>query len=288
MKQTKLVGIGLGILGAAIATVLGAWQVPPLLRQAEPTKQLNEVQTVQPAQTALTRVAQAVAATGVETREKTKQIVRYADWVKVYQPTQAQQDEISQMIANGADVHALIDICVFWEDTNEPFSLVSELYAECPPSEVLARFDDNLLWITDAYDRIRDKEEEALTLDEIADYRKRGLSLEDIRIADRMSRSGSDIRVVLEEKASGETWQQIILPEMAQAASLTSEVQSDVGGNDLLDSLILARKTGRPATEFLALAQENMTVMEAYQMERTAHTLEELADVGLVREEVQQ
>ena len=56
----------------------------------------------------------------------------------------------------------------------------------------------------------------------------------------------------------------------------------------MLDSLILARKTGRPATEFLALAQENMTVMEAYQMERTAHTLEELADVGLVREGVQQ
>lgn len=284
MTKKKAAIISVCIVCTAISA-FGAWRVPLLIREAEAAKRISEAQAAQPE---LTRVAQAVNASDLDTRNKTRQIVQYADWVKVYQPTQAQQDEISRMIAGGADVDVLMDICRFWEDTNEPFSLVAELYAQCPEAELLEEFTDNMLWITGAYDHLRGKEDEALTVEDIMAYQEQGVTLEDVRIADRMSRSGADIRDVLERKIAGETWQQLILPDYEQTAPLAEATQPlQPSGNDLLDSVILSRKSGRPVSEFLEMAREDYSVMEAYRMEQTASTLDELTAIGLVGEEAQ-
>lgn len=253
-------------------------------RAAAEAQRMSEAQAAQPE---LVRVAQAVNATEPETRQQTKEITRYANWVKVYRPTQEQQNEISQMIANGADVDILLDICIFWEDTNEPFSLVSQLYNNRPEDEILAEFADNLLWITGLYDKLKGKEDEALSREEVMDYVNQGLSLSDILVADRMSRGGADIREVLADRTEGQSWQEIILPETANVSAFGLEAEEteafEIGGNDLLDSLILSRKTGIPAADFLQAAQEeDGMVMSTYETEQTKNTMDELLDIGLI------
>ena len=57
----------------------------------------------------------------------------------------------------------------------------------------------------------------------------------------------------------------------------------EIGGNDLLDSLILSRKTGIPAADFLQAAQEeDGMVMSTYETEQTKNTMDELLDIGLI------
>lgn len=281
-KQTIVTGILL--ISAVCVAALGFWKVPQMSRAAAEAQRMSEAQAAQPE---LVRVAQAVSAAEPETRRQTKEITRYANWVKVYHPTQEQQNEISQMIANGADVDILLDICIFWEDTNEPFSLVSQLYNNRPEDEILAEFTDNLLWITGLYDKLKGKENEALNREEVMEYVNQGLSLSDILVADRISRAGADIREVLADRTEGQSWQEIILPETANISAFGLEAEEteafEIGGNDLLDSLILSRKTGIPAADFLQAAQEeDGMVMSAYETEQTKNTMDELLNIGLI------
>lgn len=277
IKKKMIVLSGLFIL----VTAAGAWGIPSITERITEAKRWSALQSAYPE---LASVAKAVDAAAANEPQQSRQLMRYVDWVKVYHPTQEQQQEISQMIADGADVDVLLDICRFWEDTNEPFSLIAQIYEARPEDEILAEFHDHFLWITSAYDRIKGKENEALSPEDVLAYQEQGVSTTDVYVADRMSRGGADIRTVLENRAEGQSWQEIILPDDSRAAAFgIRSDENEIDGNDLLDSLILSRRTGLPASDFLEAAQQKEeSVLETYRQEQTADMLNELHDLGLL------
>lgn len=180
----------------------------------------------------------------------------YQSWIQTYLPTQQQQETIQRLLASGADEKHLISVCIFWEDTGEPFELVERLWSKRPDG--ISELPDPLIWIESTYDRMTTRGEEALTQEDVQKYIDEGISPSDILIANRVSRNlDYHIKDILEQKLNGAAWYDILLPATrSNSFSVNSELDTDaLGGNDILDSLILARKTGDSVEEILPLAE---------------------------------
>jgi len=187
----------------------------------------------------------------ISTAEISDDSIAYLEWVKTYAPTKEMQKTIARLIASGADVDALISVCIFWEDTDKPFSIVEEIYSLAP--EDIADYSDHIIWIESTYNNLCNIEDEALTIDEVKAYVKDGIPTYDILIANRMSRKdGNDIKDILEERKNGKSWYDLIISEDAPALS----DYENIGGNNLLDIKILSENTGQSINDLLLKSAE--------------------------------
>ena len=214
----------------------------------------------------------------------TRELVRFMEWVEVYNPDEDAKAKVTQLIKEGADIDALIEVCIFWEDTNEPFSIVEEIYNHAPVED-FDEIDDHVLWIEPTFNALTGREEQALTIDEVKAYVEAGISTSDIRIANRMSRKDADIKTVLEERKSGKSWYELIMADSSVAPPENPEV---LGGNNLLDAKIIAEKTNMPIETVLAETEEKEDgeFLYAIRQEKSEIVTKELVQMGLISDVV--
>ena len=212
--------------------------------------------------TAIPEATEATEASGIDSTptgripsidmdEIDEDLILFSEWVKTYAPSEEAQKTVAELISSGADVNALISLCIFREDTDKPFSIVEEIYSYAP--EDVSEYKDHIIWIESTYNRICNIEDEALTIDEVKAYVEDGISTQDIMIANRISRKGEkNIKDVLEERKSGKSWYNLIISEDAPDVAAYEEI----GGNNLLDMKIISSKTGQNIDELLSQSAE--------------------------------
>lgn len=209
-------------------------------------------------------------------------------WTSIYKPSDEQIKEIMLLIKEGADVDILMKICQFWEDTDAPFSVVSEIYAKAPEAEALEQIYDHMVWIESAYNEITGNENN-LSVEEVKEYMSLGISLDDLYAANRAARKSMvSAKEVLDRRVAGEDWIEIIAPHIENEFS--NEEREIVSGHDILDSLIIERKTGMEPSKILKTSLESKdSVMSVYAessaIEKIAPTDEIMTEGGINNEE---
>ena len=184
-------------------------------------------------------------------------------WSDLYNPSKEQLDEITKLIKDGADIDILMKICEFWEDTDAPFSIIAEIYAKAPEAEALEQIADHTVWIERTYNEITGNDNN-LSVEEVKEYLSLGVSLDDLYVANRAARKSTvSPKEVLDRRVTGEDWIEIIAPHIENEFS--SEEREVISGHDVLDSLIVERKTGmEPAKILKSSLESNTSVMSTY------------------------
>lgn len=184
-------------------------------------------------------------------------------WYSVYNPTDDQKKEITSLIKNGADPEIVIKICEFWEDTDAPFSIIAEIYAKAPEADALAQIYDHTVWIESAYNEITGNDNN-LSVQDVKEYLSLGVSLDDLYAANRAARKSTvNTKDVLDRRIAGDDWIEIIAPHIAN--DFSTEERNHISGHDVLDSLIIERKTDTDCSQIIKTALEsNESVMSTY------------------------
>lgn len=184
-------------------------------------------------------------------------------WSDLYNPSKEQIDEITQLIKGGADIDILMIICEFWEDTDAPFSIIAEIYGKAPEAEALEQIYDHMVWIESAYNEITGNDNN-LSVEEVKEYISLGVTLEDLYVANRAARKSTvSPKDVLDRRVEGDDWIEIIAPHIEN--DFSNEERKSISGHDVLDSLIVERKTGMEPAKILKTSLENeIAVMTTY------------------------
>lgn len=132
-------------------------------------------------------------------------LMRYEYLREVHQLQQTDLDYIADLVISGCNMKDIIDIAYFWLDTNEDIVLIKQIY------ELKGNYEGSRFWIEEAYDRVTEAKNGALSTEDIQNYFSRGMTAEDIISADKLCRRGVyTISEILEKRCEGQSFLQII------------------------------------------------------------------------------
>ena len=232
---------------------------------------------------ALTAISESNRVKKTNEAENSQELIKFMEWVKVYNPTEEAMKAVARLLESGADVDVLLEVCIFWEDTDEPFSIVEQIYSHVP-LEDLDEIDNHLLWIEGTYNKLTGREDEALTIEEVKAYAEEGISTSDILVANRMSRKAdNDIKEILNERKAGKSWYELIV---ATEGSALPENYLEFEGNNLLDAKIISEKAGTNLEELIIASRtmEEGELLYNYKLEKHEEATTELVKMGLIPE----
>ena len=275
-KKTKIV-----LLVCMIVTIsLGGVRIFGEVSRMASSDKLSSEMTAKDSQAALALESIASGKENISPNtDSGKDMIKYLEWIKVYNPSEEAKKIIAQLIADGADVDALIAVCIFWEDTDEPFSIVEDIYNNAPDD--LTEFEDHILWIESTYNYLTKQEDNALTIEEVQAYVESGISTSEILIANRMSRKDeNDIKEILEKRQNGKSWYDLIISEQPP----TDARFENINGNDLLDIKIFSEKNSENIESLLSKTAEMEEGDFIYQIksEKRAEAKAELVQMGIL------
>lgn len=134
----------------------------------------------------------------------------YAYFLAELYPSDDEIQYIDALIKRGYRVKDLVEIFVYWQDTQEDLNIIEKVYAYRPP------VDGVLYWVDSAFIKLAEKGETkgnyaGLTVEEVREYQQKGLSYEEILTADKLSRYGTkEVKTILEDKQADVSWYEIM------------------------------------------------------------------------------
>ncbi len=125
-----------------------------------------------------------------------------------YCTTQESFSYIEQMILSGCDPQTTMDIYQFYLTTNEPITIVRQIYDMVYTGEPITNRD---VIFENAFNKITNNKCGVLTEEDVLNYIEKGLSVDDIMQANLLCRKGvMTINEILDALLSGTSWETII------------------------------------------------------------------------------
>jgi len=227
----KILSIILGIILVAGSITVAAQfmdNAPKIVVEADLTERYNDeiymvydkpqmYQDVQVSDKRENAVFQMINRSGKTKEEIYDDVFAYKFFLKMYNPSLAEQTYMDAMILKGADITTLISIFDFWRTTAEDISLIGQIYD-------LSGRSDNRYWIEEAFNELTENRHGVLDAEAIYEYFEKGLTREDIVLANTLCRKGVyTITEMLDKVAEGESW-----------ASIVADIDQNIG--DMLKS----------------------------------------------------
>lgn len=189
-----------------------------------------------------------------------------------------EMDYIANLIIQGYDPMTVMDICYFWQDTNEEISIIEQIYEY--------KYLRGMTWIENAFNCVTNDKCGVLTEEDVENYAKQGVTLDDISAANKLCRKGVlTIQEILEQHQAGKTFAEIAayvngisleqLPVQAIAPAAVQTV-SDANAGEIkqeaseepipLEDVILAGQlstiTQKPLADYYEMALEDQNLEE--------------------------
>ena len=224
------------------------------------------------------QMIQALEAT-VENPNTYNDIIYNYEYLKqVYHMEPDEMDYIANLIIQGYDPMTVMDICYFWQDTNEEISIIEQIYEY--------KYLRGMTWIENAFNCVTNDKCGVLTEEDVENYAKQGVTLDDISAANKLCRKGVlTIQEILEQHQAGKTFAEIAayvngisleqLPVQAIAPAAVQTV-SDANAGEIkqeaseepipLEDVILAGQlstiTQKPLADYYEMALEDQNLEE--------------------------
>lgn len=161
---------------------------------------------------------------GYDTDEKFEIFHSVALFMGKYCTTEESFSFIEQMILSGCDAQTTFDIYQFYLTTNEPISIVKQIYDMVYYGEPITNRD---AVFESAFNEITNNKCGVLTEEDIANYLEKGLTINDIIHANLLCRKGvMTIQEILDALLSGTSWETII--ERVSGEKITLSATMDV------------------------------------------------------------
>ena len=145
---------------------------------------------------------------GYDTEEKFEEFHKTALFMGKYCTTKDSFSFIENMILSGCDAQTTMDIYQFYLTTNEPISIVKQIYDMVYTGEPIKNRD---VVFENAFNKLTDNKCGVLTEESVITYLEKGLSVDDISEANVLSRKGvMTIQEILDALLQGSTWESII------------------------------------------------------------------------------
>ncbi|MBQ8003041.1 MAG: hypothetical protein IJ297_06330 [Clostridia bacterium] len=145
---------------------------------------------------------------GYSTDEKFDLFHKTAVFMGKYCTTNESFSFVEDMIISGCDPQTTMDIYQFYLTTNEPISIVKQIYDMVYNGEPIVNRD---IVFETAFNAITNNKCGVLTEDDVIFYLESGLTIEDIQQANLLSRRGVlTIQKILTERISGTSWEKIV------------------------------------------------------------------------------
>ncbi len=242
----------------------------------------------------LKSISQTIKTEKQNTDEYYESMAKYAKFIQIYQPTEAEQKYINQLVTEGYKLNKLIEIYKLWIDTDEDIELIKKIYDTYEPTD-----EEDNHWVEAVYNQITENKYGVLDREQIHAYYDKGLNRDDIITANRLCRMGKNtITEILDKRVTGTSWAELIeenytkstknkmqKQSMRQSKSPQKEQYKQIqNGTEILDAYFLAKRTEKDINEYLDKLSSGETIdqeMNQYYSERTEGLLEKLKEQGL-------
>lgn len=143
-----------------------------------------------------------------DTDEKFSQFHKTAVFMGKYCTTKESFSFIENMILSGCDVQTTMDIYQFYLTTNEPISIVKQIYDMVYNGEPITNRD---IIFENAFNQLTNNKCGVLSEEDVIYYIEKGLTVSDISDANLLSRKGvMTIQEILDAILSGTSWEEIV------------------------------------------------------------------------------
>lgn len=182
---------------------------------------------------------------GYDTDEKFEEFHSTALFMGKYCTTEESFSFIEQMILSGCDPQTTMDIYQFYLTTNEPISIVKQIYDLVYTGEKITNRD---IVFENAFNEITNNKCGVLTEEDVIAYLEKGLSVDDIVQANILCRKAVlTIREILDARLEGTNWESIIeivsgeditLPETSETPLVSNAMTLSRITNQSLDAVL--------------------------------------------------
>ena len=168
---------------------------------------------------------------GYDTEEAFHSFHKTALFLGRYCPTEDSFSFIEQMILSGCDPQTTMDIYQFYLTTNEPISIVKQIYDMVYNGEPITNRD---VVFENAFNKITNNKCGVLTEDDVVAYLEKGLSVDDIMQANLLSRKAvMTIQEILDASLSGINLEKIEI-SISKEVTAESNVKEATAVNTIL------------------------------------------------------
>lgn len=206
-----------------------------------------------------------------------EKIEEYASYKSVNMPTAKVLEKIYTYVDKGFDLGTVLDVCRFWETTNESEALIDDIM-----SEYRDEYANNTYWAEDAFNKLTDNKHGVLSREEIHKLiYEDGMDTKDIAAANIISRKGVyTINDIIRLRKRAKPWSEII--STVYGVEVDSKY-SDVSALDLLDGIFLAKRTNKSLDYFLDNSREIKELKNDFAEEKSVVLLDKLEKTGIWR-----
>ncbi len=188
---------------------------------------------------------------GYDTEENFETFHKVALFMGKYCTTKESFSFIENMILSGCDVQTTMDIYQFYLTTNEPISIVKQIYDIVFDGEPITNRD---VVFENAFNQLTNNKCGVLTEEDVISYLEKGLSVDDITEANILSRKGvMTIQEILDAVLSGTSWEQIVETVSGEKITLADNTTDS---SSLTYAMSIATLTDEPINTVL---NENVT-----------------------------
>ncbi len=242
----------------------------------------------------LKSISQTIKTKKQNTDEYYESMAKYAKFIQIYQPTEAEQKYINQLVTEGYELNKLIEIYKFWLDTDEEIELIKKIYDAYEPTD---DDEEDKHWVEAVYNQITENKYGVLDREQIHAYYDKGLTRDDIITANRLCRMGKNtITEILDKRVTGTSWAELIEENYTKStknkiqkqaigrSSQTEQYKQIQNGTEILDAYFLSKRTETDINEYLDKLSNGETIdqeMNDYYSERTEGVLKKLKQQGL-------
>ena len=218
-----------------------------------------------------------VSAKALDLAEQTQLKSKFIDVITTYNMTLDEAAYIKNL-TDGYDMAKVLDIYEFLQWTNSDVSILEEIYLEGIANS------DNKNWIYDAYDRLLDRTDDMLSVEDVAYYVASGISVEEIAGAYDLSFAGvKSTKEMLDERISGLDWNTIA----AEVISKTPQTILDAPEmtiNDIMKLRNYSVRIKQDVSDIIAIEDDavklkDTAISKMNDMRKTKQSLAEEYDV---------
>lgn len=182
---------------------------------------------------------------GYDTEEKFEAFHKTALFMGKYCTTKEHFSFIENMILSGCDPQTTMDIYQFYLTTNEPVTIVRQIYDMVYTGEPITKRD---VVFENAFNELTNNKCGVLTEEDILSYLEKGLTVSDITEANLLCRKGvMTIQEILDARLEGIEWEKIIKIITGENITIQEENISTVAY-----AMTEAKITNKPLSTILA------------------------------------
>ena len=199
-----------------------------------------------------------------------EKIEEYASYKSINMPTDKVLEKIYTYVDKGFDLGTVLDVCRFWETTNESEDFIDDIM-----SEYRDEYVNNKYWTEDAFNKLTENKHGVLSREEIHTLiYEDGMDTRDIAAANIISRKGVyTINDIIRLRKREKPWNEIISTVYGIEID---DKYSDVSALDLLDGIFLAKRTNKSLNYFLDNSEEIKTLKNDFAEEKSGVLLDKL------------